>query len=170
MLHSSGRGGKDPDFHRILDISSATSGSVMKVIQHLQVLDCKKKKEALWREKLMIKCPLKSPYFLITALYSSCPDTFPTGSVSSLTCLWQAHSEKKNWQVLRWDGVPAPQVQKTVDICYLVCPFSVGEVRWSVILRGQHFQSYSPSSENYSHGLWTNYFFSLAFFSFFSFF
>lgn len=114
--------------HWILVILSETSRSVVKVIQHLQVLDCKKKKkwkkkkEYLWGEKVLMKCPLKSPYFLIIALYCSCPNTFPTDSASSLTCLWQAYSEKKNWPALRWDEVPAPALQNTVDICYLICP------------------------------------------------
>lgn len=50
-----------------------------------------------------MRCPLKSPYFLITALYCPCPDTFPTDSASSLTCSWQTCSQEENWPALKWE-------------------------------------------------------------------
>lgn len=68
--------------------------------------------------------------------------------------------EKLTGSQMRW----SPSTSGTKNSGYLLFSLSVffQGVRWSVILRGQRFQSYSPSSENYSRGLWTNYFFSLA--------
>lgn len=62
------RDGKGLDLHFILDVLSARSGNIAKVMEHLWVLDCEKKKRALQEQKLTMRSSHKTLRFLIIAL------------------------------------------------------------------------------------------------------